>query len=85
MDTKDIEIKLMEIMSDVFNRETINNTDAKWIRDNIREAIGLVKKLIIPVVSVPKGTLCDKCYDTDGFYLGTTCSKCKQPFRSVKA
>ena len=29
--------------------------------------------------------VCDKCYDTDGFYLGTTCPKCKQPFRSVKA
>ena len=29
--------------------------------------------------------VCDNCYDTDGFYLGTTCQKCKQPFRSVKA
>jgi len=29
--------------------------------------------------------VCDNCYDTDGFYLGTTCPKCKQPFRSVKA
>lgn len=45
----------------------------------------IIDLLPLFVVSVPKGTLCDKCYDTDGFYLGTTCPKCKQPFRSVKA
>lgn len=29
--------------------------------------------------------LCGKCYETQGFYLGTTCPKCNRPFRSVKA
>ncbi len=36
-------------------------------------------------VSNTEGELCDKCYDTGGFYLGTTCPKCNKPFRSVKA
>ena len=29
--------------------------------------------------------VCNNCFDTGGFYLGTTCPKCKQPFRSLKA
>ena len=41
--------------------------------------------LNIPYVSNTEGDLCDKCYDTGGFYLGTTCPKCNKPFRSVKA
>ena len=37
------------------------------------------------VNSITEGELCNKCYGTDGFYLGTTCPKCNKPFRSVKA
>jgi hypothetical protein len=29
-------------------------------------------------------TVCDGCEDIAGFYLGTTCPKCNQPFRQVK-
>jgi hypothetical protein len=47
----------------------------------------LVKNIeVIPCCeSDSEQLVCDNCYDTDGFYLGTTCPKCKQPFRSVKA
>lgn len=31
-----------------------------------------------------KSQQCDRCYDTSGFYLGTSCPKCNRPFRSVK-
>lgn len=42
---------------------------------------------LLPIyfVTNTKGKLCDKCYDTGNFYLGTTCPKCNRPFRSVKA
>ncbi len=44
------------------------------------------KQLLIQrVVGRSEQLVCDNCYDTDGFYLGTTCPKCKQPFRGVKA
>lgn len=43
------------------------------------------KQLRLFSVSNTEEKLCDKCYDTDGFYLGTTCPKCDRPFRSVKA
>jgi uncharacterized paraquat-inducible protein A len=29
-------------------------------------------------------TDCDYCSDINGFYLGTTCPKCFQPFRAVR-
>ena len=29
-------------------------------------------------------SVCDGCEDIAGFYLGTTCPKCKRPFRQVK-
>ncbi len=37
------------------------------------------KQLIIDGVVVPKGTCCEPV--GEGFYLGTSCPKCKQPFR----
>ena len=54
--------------------------------ENKLTAIEAHKKLcVLYNVSDTEGKLCDKCYDTDGFYLGTTCPKCNKPFRSVKA
>jgi len=29
--------------------------------------------------------ICDNCRDISGFYLGTTCPKCKRSFRDVKS
>ena len=55
------------------------------IRDDISKEQAIDKLLILHSVSNTEGKLCDKCYDTDGFYLGTTCPKCNKPFRSVKA
>lgn len=46
-------------------------------------AIKLFKKrienLLIPGVVLPKGTCCEPV--REGFYLGTSCPKCKRPFR----
>ena len=65
-----------------FNQKLGRNLQAKL--EAFEEMEELVN-LTIPVVSNTEGKLCDKCYDTDGFYLGTTCPKCNKPFRSVKA
>ena len=43
------------------------------------------KQLPIHIVTNTEGELCDKCYDTGNFYLGTACPNCNRPFRSIKA
>ncbi len=55
------------------------------IRADISKEQAIDKLLSLHSVSNTEGELCDKCYCTDGFYLGTTCPKCNSPFRSVKA
>lgn len=42
-------------------------------------------EFVLSDVSNTEEELCNKCYDTGGFYLGTTCPKCNRSFRSVKA
>lgn len=50
MDTKDLKIKLMCLKSDVFQRETINDEDVRWIRKELTKITELVNNL--PIGSV---------------------------------
>ena len=52
--------------------------------DRVLDLQEIQQVLKIPVVIVPEGTVCDNCEEVRPFYLGTTCNKCNQPFRSVK-
>jgi hypothetical protein len=60
---------------DIFYKNSIKDFEAgaKWALSQVAGASGAVDK-----------TVCDGCEDIAGFYLGTTCPKCNQPFRQVK-
>lgn len=83
MDKNKLEKQSIGIVSQLFDLAEVPVDKRQEINDVVYDY--MLKQLTIHSVVVPKGTLCDKCYDTDGFYLGTTCPKCKEPFRSVKA
>lgn len=73
----------------ILQEETDEFTEQSRLRDDVLDALEKVQEKAINYThcceSDSEQLVCDKCYDTDGFYLGTTCPKCKQPFRSVKA
>lgn len=47
METKELELKLCEIRHDLFHNEAIPLEEAKKIREQLNEALELVKKLTI--------------------------------------
>jgi hypothetical protein len=67
------------------NKNDLDIEQLKNINSRLKEVRSKLNLLTMPDVSNTEGKLCDKCYDTGNFYLGTTCPKCSRPFRSVKA
>ena len=71
--------------------ESLIDKRTKPLQKEIKELKKIVKKLKKAInythccKSDSEQLVCDNCFETDGFYLGTTCPKCKQPFRSLKA
>jgi hypothetical protein len=75
--------KITRIVNEAVIYDGLTVEDADKIEALLKEIE--TEQLSIPLVSNTEGKLCDKCHDTGNFYLGTTCPKCKEPFRSVKA
>lgn len=62
----------------------VENLIVEWLKSEDENATNLAHKIcVLFSISNTEGKLCDKCYDTGGFYLGTTCPKCNRPFRTV--
>jgi hypothetical protein len=75
--------KIIEMINSYWKFDDDQQPLSSW--HDKQDLISAIEQLSIPLVSNTEGKLCDKCHDTGNFYLGTTCPKCKEPFRSVKA
>lgn len=84
--SKDLEVLKADVKKLMLKDWTkIEVTKLDEFMEDVIIATMLVNKLPIHIVTNTEGKLCDNCYDTGNFYLGTTCPKCNRPFRSVKA
>jgi len=73
---------VMQGLTDLELLNVLHNV--KRNRTQVTKAFNKIKGSPTVASEGEEKSVCDGCEDIAGFYLGTTCPKCSQPFRQVK-